>query len=104
MFARVSTHRGSPDKVEEGIRTMKEITPQTRQLPGLVDAYFFVDRKSGKAITITLWETEAAMRNSASAANPLRERIAKSLGAKEKPTIEVYELVSEIHQQAKKAA
>ena len=44
------------------------------------------------------------MRNSASAANPLRERIAKSLGAKEKPTIEVYELVSEIHQQAKKAA
>ena len=57
MFARVSTYQGSPERTDEGIRLAREIIlPRLHQLDGYEGAYYLVDRQSGRAISITLWE------------------------------------------------
>lgn len=51
-----------------------------RQLDGAKSAYLLLDRRSGKALTITLWESEEALRASEEAANKLRGDAAGSAG------------------------
>ncbi len=104
MFARVSSFRGAPDKIEGGIRALQETTSAIQQLPGFQRAFFLVDRGSGRAVSITLWESEEAVNRTTSAANPLRDRVAQALGVSEKPAVEVFEVAEEIPQRARKAA
>jgi heme-degrading monooxygenase HmoA len=51
-----------------------------------------VDRPSGEAIAITLWEDEEAMRASEESANSLRAQAADQMGARQPPTIGRYEV------------
>ncbi len=95
MFARVSTYQGTPDRVEDAIRHAEQSAPDIQGMAGFRGAYFLVDRKSGKAMTITLWETEGATKATAAAVSPLRSRIAEALGASREPTVEVYEVASQ---------
>ena len=73
MFARVSTFAGSPDQVDESIREGREqIVPAVRQIRGCKGLLYLVDRTTGKAMSVTLWETEEAMRMSEQAADQIR--------------------------------
>ena len=100
MFARVSTYQGPPELIDEGIRIGKEqILPQARQLDGFKGVYFLVERHSGKHLTITLWESEEAMRASEQAANRLRSEDAEAAGAMVK-SVERYEVVLSSEQQS----
>ena len=75
MFARMITYTQadpSPHRIEEGIRRIGETFPWVKQLDGIEGAYYFVDRKGGKVITITLWESEEAMQRSLEVLTPLR--------------------------------
>jgi hypothetical protein len=61
MVARTSTWAGSPealDKWAEQVNT--QVGDFVRGLPGNAGAVFLVDRDAGTALTLTLWETEAA--------------------------------------------
>jgi hypothetical protein len=49
-------------------------------MDGYEGAYFFVDRHSGKAISISLWESEEAMHRSEEVVRTLRDEIAGGLG------------------------
>jgi hypothetical protein len=51
-----------------------------------------IDRASGKAMAMTLWEDEAAMRASEERANELRRAASEELGAAEQPDVERYEV------------
>jgi len=60
VFARMITYTQadpSPHRLEEGVRRITETFQWVRQLDGIEGAYYFVDRKGGKVITITLWES-----------------------------------------------
>jgi len=93
MFARVFTYQGPPELIDEGIRIgKKQILPQARQLDGFKAVYFLVDRQSGKHLTITLWESEEAMRASEEAANRMRSEDAEAAGATAQ-SVERYEVV-----------
>jgi heme-degrading monooxygenase HmoA len=82
MFARVSTYRGSPERTDEGIRLAREsILPRVHRLDGYEGTYYLVDRRSGKAISMTLWESEEAMRASEEAADQLRSESAEATSA-----------------------
>jgi heme-degrading monooxygenase HmoA len=82
MFARVSTYQGSPERTDEGIRLAREIIlPRLHQLDGYEGAYYLVYRQSGRAISITLWESEEAMRASEEEANHLRSESAGAASA-----------------------
>ena len=82
MFARVTTYRGDPGQIDEGLNYAREsILPRVQQLDGFEGVYYLVDRESGKALTITLWESEEAMRASEEEADRLRSVSAESASA-----------------------
>ena len=99
MFARVATYQGPPELIDEGIRIgKKQVLPQARQLDGFRGVYFLVDRHSGKHLTITLWESEEAMRTSEQAARRLSSEDAEAAGAMVQ-SMERYEVVLSSEQQ-----
>lgn len=64
MFARMTTIKGEPDNIDTGIQQFRERTAHSHELEGFKGFYLLVERKSGKMVAITLWETEAAMQAS----------------------------------------
>jgi hypothetical protein len=62
MFARTSTWRGSPEVLDHWVdHVVAHVRTAIEKLPkGNVGAAFLVDRSSGQALTLTLWESEAA--------------------------------------------
>ena len=59
-YARVLTAMAHPGKTDEGVQIVRDsILPVTRQQPGYKGYLSLTDRTSGKAISISLWETEA---------------------------------------------
>jgi len=82
MHARVSTYEGPPgqtdEEVEEITRRQEEgVLPTVRQLDGFKGVIALLDRNTGKALSITLWESEQAMRGSEEAANATRAQAAE---------------------------
>jgi quinol monooxygenase YgiN len=92
MHARVTTFQvadGRADKVAATFDT-NDIT----QVDGNLGAYFLIDRESGEAMTITLWESEAELQ----AALPVAARIFDSAGEYlvGEPTRRVFEVASRV--------
>ena len=73
MFARVRITNGVPEKVDDGIRHFREVVVSSyKDVAGFKGAYLLVNRKSGKVMGITLWDTEANMQATATASERLR--------------------------------
>jgi quinol monooxygenase YgiN len=90
MHARVTTLSGSPGDVDAGIANFRDnVVPYTKS--DGKGAILLVDRGSGTAVAITLWEDEAAMQASEESANALRADAAEQMGASE-PTVDRYEV------------
>ena len=69
MHARVSTYQASdPEGLMEGFRSVSDSLEAT---DGFSHGYLMVDRDSGKAISITIWESEAALMTSVGQADDL---------------------------------
>ena len=59
MFARVNLNQVSVEKVDEVIKIWEEgIIPAAKSQKGFCGAYLLTDRKTGKGMGITLWESE----------------------------------------------
>jgi heme-degrading monooxygenase HmoA len=72
MHARVSTYRTSdPDSLVEGFRS---VTGELERVDGFTHGYFLVDRETGKALSITMWDSEDALLASQAKADQLRQR------------------------------
>ena len=78
MFARVSTYRGATDSLLDGFRRTTE--PLAR-LDGFERAYLLTDPESGRSMTVTVWDSRAAMDASADWAQKAREHAAHDSGA-----------------------
>ncbi len=78
MFARVSTYQGHTERLLEGFR---RTTEPLAQLEGFERAYFLTESAAGRAVSVTLWESQAAMAASADWANKAREHAAHESGA-----------------------
>ncbi|MBI2868261.1 MAG: hypothetical protein HYX96_00345 [Chloroflexi bacterium] len=89
MFARVSTIMGKPGQIDEVVRFFKQ--PDPPELAAMKGAYMLVNRKTGKILTMTLWDTEADMAASAAAASQMRGQAAGKAAAPE-PVVELYEV------------
>ena len=62
MYARVSTTQIQPGKTDEAIRIHRDsVVPAAKQQKGFKGLYLLNDRKTGKGLTISLWDTEADM-------------------------------------------
>jgi len=81
MFVRTSTWSGSQEALERWTQAVIEkVKPFAQGLPGNVGAYFVIDRESGEAMTITVWETEDAAKATDTAANQSRSRTMEGTG------------------------
>ena len=72
MRARVATYEIPIGEVDAGIRAFQETMTSLRQMDGVAAAYLLVDRTNGKALTMTLWESDDALAASEDAADRLR--------------------------------
>lgn len=61
MVARTSTWTGTPEALEKWESHVKaQVSGFVGALPGNAGGAFFIDRENGRALTLTLWETEEA--------------------------------------------
>jgi heme-degrading monooxygenase HmoA len=76
MYARVSSYEGgAPESLEESVRRGREdVVPAARELEGFAGAIALLDRRTGRHMVISLWETEEAMQASEEPARELRQR------------------------------
>jgi heme-degrading monooxygenase HmoA len=81
VHARSSTIQAQPSSIDDGIAYVRdEIMPAVQAIDGCVGMSVLVDRRSGRCIATTAWETEDAMRASAEQASQLRDRAAQRFG------------------------
>jgi heme-degrading monooxygenase HmoA len=78
MYARVSTYHGDIERLLEGFR--RTIEPLSG-LEGFERAYFLTDSEGGQAMTVTLWESKAALAASEDWASKAREHAARDADA-----------------------
>jgi hypothetical protein len=90
MHARVTSLSGSPADVDRGITNFRENVVPFVKTDGK-GAILLVDRETGNALAITLWEDEQALAASEERANTLRADAAREMGAIG-PTVDRYEV------------
>jgi heme-degrading monooxygenase HmoA len=93
MFARVRITSGVPDKVNDGIRHFREVVVASyKDVAGFEGAYLLVNRKSGKVMGITLWDSEASMKATGAASERLRAAGTQVVAGRTPPP-EEYEVI-----------
>ena len=81
-----------PAHIDQAINYIREsVLPNVSPDEGLEGFYHLVNRESGKAISITLWESEEAMRATEEEANRSRAEIASATNATIE-NVETYEV------------
>jgi heme-degrading monooxygenase HmoA len=92
VFARMTIFRGSPDRIEEGVRVYRDqVIPWLRDATGFRGWVVLIDRQNEKAIGLTFWATEQAALAGESSGGVLRDEVAASVGATME-SLELYEV------------
>ena len=81
MFARVSIYEVSTEHVGGAAQAFGEAIDEIRGLTGLAGAYLLVNNENGRTMTMTLWDSRAAMEASRVTASRLRTEAARALDA-----------------------
>jgi heme-degrading monooxygenase HmoA len=95
MFGRVTMMQGPPHRASEFVRDLEqEVLPEARQMKGFKGLLSLLDPSTGRGMTISLWDSEEAMRASEEAAVRLRGGTARAMGG-EVLTVDRYEVVTD---------
>jgi heme-degrading monooxygenase HmoA len=91
-WVRLTTLRGDPTKTEAGIRHFEsQVIPEVSKLHGFRAAVLFVDRATGEAMAVTVWDGKGDLDASSSPAGPIRTAASEVMGATD-PQVEGYEV------------
>jgi heme-degrading monooxygenase HmoA len=82
MYARTARYEVPLSGVEDDIREAAEIEKKVTALPGNKGFYYFVDRQTGRTMSLTLWESESSLQASAAPTAALRQELTHPTGAK----------------------
>ena len=94
MHARVTTIKGSPDRMEDAERHIQEQTlPQLRQMEGFKGFVALGDRNSSELLGVAFWESEEALRATEQAVSSVRSGAADATGGTVSG-VEEYEVVA----------
>jgi heme-degrading monooxygenase HmoA len=91
MFARVQTVHQPAEKLDELTTLAREQIPAAHELPGFRGFYYLIDRDNGKALVISIWETEENLRQLEANNASMREHI-KAEARLESPLAEIFEV------------
>ena len=102
MHARVITIQLQPEMIDEAIRIYQDAMPEVKQQQGVRELLLFVDRKTGKCISVALWDTEAVVQGTQTSGQFQRFLARGDDVMAEPPVVEYYELAA--HELAEGAA
>jgi quinol monooxygenase YgiN len=81
VYARSTTIQAQPSSIDAGIAHVRdEVMPALQAMEGCIGVSLLVDRRSGRCIATSAWETEEAMRASGEWVTPIRDRAAEMFG------------------------
>jgi hypothetical protein len=81
MYARSTTIQAQTSSIDDGIAHVRDtVMGALEGLDGFIGMSLLVDRQSGRCIATSAWETEEAMRASADAVRPVRDRAVEIFG------------------------
>jgi heme-degrading monooxygenase HmoA len=93
MYVRIAQAQDDATKLDGGIEGFRElVVTAARQLDGFAGAMFLVDRSTGKAIGLTMWDTKEAREESLAAIQEARARALQEVGSTQNPEIELYDV------------
>ena len=94
MHARVSFYDSGSASKEDAAEAFDSAVRAVKDMQGNKGGVLLVDTAHGKAITVTYWETEEALRDSTQQADAVREQAAGSAGMSI-TAVEAYEVAME---------
>ncbi|WP_433685735.1 hypothetical protein [Nocardia sp. CA-119907] len=81
MYARSMTIQARPSTIDAGIAYVRDdVMPALADFSGYTGLSLLVDRRSGRCIATSAWESEEAMRDSADRVDTIRERVVEMFG------------------------
>ena len=81
MYARASTLDVPPDQLDQALRNVQEqVLPLLQQQDGFKGFIALADRQAGRAIGLSLWESEHAMQATEEVGNRTRSESAQAGG------------------------
>ena len=81
MYARSTTIQAQPSSIDAGIAHVRDtVLPALEGTDGCLGLSLLVDRKSGRCIATSSWESDEAMRASEESIGPIRDRAAELFG------------------------
>lgn len=80
MFGRATEIKGSPEKVEEGIKRLRDHVLPAIKEAGSAGFLAFADRESGRLLGISLWSSREAMDEARERVANLRGDVASTVG------------------------
>ncbi len=93
MFARMNTFEGSPDRLDDALRRVREqVLPRLHQQDGFNGLMLLANHQSGELQLMSFWESAQAMRASEEEADRLRAGVAEA-GDQEIARVERYDVV-----------
>ena len=93
MIARVTTLEGSPDEQRSAVQWFEDhVLPVTRERVGYRGILLLVERGSGKAVSISLWDSDDDERASEEGAGRLRAQAVDVMGGSTPPVVERYDV------------
>ena len=97
MHARIVTAQVLPENVNEDIKIWRDsVVPAVKTQKGFKRGYLLVNRKTGKVVTVGLWESEADMQATGEGSAFLQEQLAKLAKLNTAPpVVEHYEVAVE---------
>jgi hypothetical protein len=81
VFSRVNVLQTTPDRIADVSRVVRDVVhPGIRGEAGYVGYIVLGDRETGRALGVTLWESEAAREDSDAKARQIRPRVEQESG------------------------
>jgi hypothetical protein len=96
MLVRTVSAEIGPERLEDFVRRYREtVRPVNERCAGLRDHYVLVDRQSGRAMVIGVWDSLEALEAAAPTLEPARERLWDDFP--ETPDLQAYEVADAFH-------
>ena len=99
MLARVARYEVNQDRLTDAVEAFNDAGREIEQLEGFVGGYVLVDHEDGRTMTLTLWESDAALEASESTARSARNRAAGAVDGSVL-SVEKFEVALELRAQA----
>ena len=92
MLARINSVQTAPDQIDGLVMWTGKQLPAAHEAPGFKGFYLLADRQSGKIVSISLWDSDEALRQFEARGAQARQEAASDLGIAPTP-VEIYEVV-----------